>query len=68
MVGGAWVVLEVAAKKTADLAFLKRLMEAGKPRPSIDTRQPLESIVEAHGYGETGHKRGNVVIATHPAT
>lgn len=44
------------------LRELARLAESGEFRPVLDRRYPLERIVDAYRYVETGQKIGNVVV------
>ena len=61
--GGRYISVATSThENTADLNFIRELAGAGAINAVIDRRYPLEAIVEAHKYVETGHKKGNVVI------
>ena len=45
-----------------DIRLFADLLEMGKFKAVVDRCYPLDDIVEAHRYVDTGHKRGNVII------
>ena len=62
-VGDKRAKLPVGPKRDrAVVEHFRGLLESGAFRPVIDRRYPLEEIVEAYRYVETGQKVGNVLI------
>ena len=61
---GVYISIDDGIAKTSydDLVLVMDLAESGKLKPVIDRSDPLEQMVEAHRYVETGHKKGSVVI------
>jgi len=56
------VKLGVARYRKEDVETLAAMMEAAAYRPVIDRTYPLDEVVEATRYVETGQKTGNVVL------
>lgn len=56
------VLFPIPTAKKEDILYLRILAENNFFKPIIDREYPLDEIVEAHRYVETGQKTGNVII------
>lgn len=60
---GRFVTVRSSTKESAAaLEEIQRLVASGELKPVIDREFSLDSIVEAHRYVESGHKKGNVIV------
>jgi NADPH:quinone reductase-like Zn-dependent oxidoreductase len=50
------------AETIEDLQRVKKFVETGVIKPTVDRSYPLEQAAEAHRYVESGQKMGNVIL------
>jgi NADPH:quinone reductase-like Zn-dependent oxidoreductase len=65
-IGDKKVLIPLPRHTKKDVLFLKQLIEAGNYRAVIDRSYPLDEVIEAARYVETGQKIGNVVVTVCP--
>jgi NADPH:quinone reductase-like Zn-dependent oxidoreductase len=66
--GGKKVMFPIPGKHDQEeVKNFGELIESGAFKPVIDRTYPLDQIVEAYKYAETGQKIGNVVISVEPS-
>jgi NADPH:quinone reductase-like Zn-dependent oxidoreductase len=63
LLGSKKVLFPIPTINIEDVEYLKALAEKGFFKPVLDKTYPLEKIVEAYSYVETGQKVGNVLIS-----
>ena len=62
MIGNKKTVFPLPTDIRRSILLIKKLIEEGRFIAVIDRKYPLEQIVEAYRYVETGQKTGGVVI------
>lgn len=60
--GGKRLLFPIPTMTKEDILFLKALLQNGTFRPVIDRAYPMDQIVEAYRYVESGQKTGNVIL------
>jgi NADPH:quinone reductase-like Zn-dependent oxidoreductase len=68
LLGGKRVMFPIPRDNQEMVRYFKELIASGAFKPVIDRRYPLDQIVAAYRYVETGQKIGNVVISVEPST
>ena len=63
---GRRVKFPIPRQNPETIRYLRGLLESGAFRPLVDRRYPLDEIVDAYRYVESGRKLGNVVISVVP--
>jgi len=66
VLGGKRVKFPIPKHGPEIVRHFQQLMESEQFRPLIDRRYPLDQIVEAYRYVDTGQKIGNVVLNVEP--
>jgi NADPH:quinone reductase-like Zn-dependent oxidoreductase len=61
--GGKKVMFPIPKHDQLMVRYVRELIESGEFKPVIDRTYPLDQIIEAYRYVETGQKTGNVVIS-----
>jgi NADPH:quinone reductase-like Zn-dependent oxidoreductase len=64
--GGRKIMFPIPKDEPEMVRYFKELIESGAFRPLVDRHYPLDQIVDAYRYVETGRKVGNVVISVDP--
>jgi NADPH:quinone reductase-like Zn-dependent oxidoreductase len=61
--GGKKVMFPIPKHDQEMVGYFRELIKSGEFKPVVDRTYPLDQIVEAYRYVETGQKIGNVVIS-----
>lgn len=63
MMSSKKIIMGVDEENVEAINYLRQLIESGQLKPVIDRSYPLEKVVDAHQYVDSGRKKGNVILA-----